>query len=96
MVIVIVIIGISLLILIHEFGHFIVAKKMGLLVEEFGFGFPPRLFSWKRGETTYSLNWLPFGGFVKIYGEDPAPKPSVGTGQGPYFMFRMAFIATSC
>lgn len=70
MTVFIVIIGISLLILIHELGHFIVAKKMGLLVEEFGFGFPPRLFSKKAGETTYSFNLLPFGGFVKIYGED--------------------------
>src|SRR3989344_6857263 len=72
MAILIVIVGISLLIFVHELGHFLVAKKMGLLVEEFGFGFPPRLFSWKKGETTYSLNWLPFGGFVKIYGEDPS------------------------
>lgn len=71
MAIFIVIVGISILILIHEFGHFLVAKKMGLLVEEFGFGFPPRLFSKKVGETTYSFNLLPFGGFVKIYGEDP-------------------------
>lgn len=45
---------------------------MGLLVEEFGFGFPPRLFSLKKGETTYTINLLPFGGFVKIAGEDPA------------------------
>lgn len=61
-----------MLIFAHELGHFLVAKKMGLLVEEFGFGFPPRMFSWKRGETTYSVNWLPFGGFVRIYGEDAA------------------------
>lgn len=70
MTILIVIIGISFLILIHEFGHFIIAKKLGLLVEEFGFGFPPRLFSKKMGETTYSFNLLPFGGFVRLYGED--------------------------
>lgn len=78
MTILIVIIGISLLILIHEFGHFLVAKKMGLLVEEFGFGFPPRLFSKKIGETTYSLNLLPFGGFVKIFGEDPLATATAG------------------
>ena len=70
MTILVVIIGISVLVLIHEFGHFIVAKKMGLLVEEFGFGFPPRLWSKKIGETVYSLNALPFGGFVKIAGEE--------------------------
>lgn len=69
MVIFLVIIGISFLILIHEFGHFVAAKFFGLLVEEFGFGFPPRLFSKKIGETVYSINLLPFGGFVKIYGE---------------------------
>ena len=66
-----VIIFLSLLILIHELGHFLAAKFFKLKVEEFGFGFPPRIVSRKRGETRYSLNWLPFGGFVKIYGENP-------------------------
>lgn len=66
---ILVIIGLSVLVLIHEFGHFLAAKQEGLLVEEFGFGFPPRIFSVKKGETRYSFNWLPFGGFVKIYGE---------------------------
>lgn len=61
----------SVLILIHEFGHFIVAKKNGILVEEFGLGIPPRIIGKKIGETLYSLNALPFGGFVKLYGEDP-------------------------
>lgn len=60
----------SLLVFVHELGHFIVAKKMGVAVEEFGIGFPPRALSVKRGETTYSLNWVPLGGFVKIKGED--------------------------
>lgn len=59
-----------LLVLVHEFGHFIVAKKAGIRVDEFAFGFPPKLWSWKRGETTYALNALPIGGYVKIYGED--------------------------
>ncbi|PIR44776.1 MAG: RIP metalloprotease RseP [Candidatus Vogelbacteria bacterium CG10_big_fil_rev_8_21_14_0_10_51_16] len=58
------------LILVHEFGHFIVAKKSGIRVDEFGIGFPPRIKGWKKGETTYTLNWIPFGGFVKIAGED--------------------------
>lgn len=48
------------------------AKKFGIKVEEFGFGFPPRAFGIKRGETIYSINWLPIGGFVKLYGEDEA------------------------
>ena len=64
------IIVIGVLVLVHEFGHFIMAKGAGMKVEEFGFGFPPRLFSWKKGETVYSFNWIPFGGFVKILGED--------------------------
>jgi regulator of sigma E protease len=70
MIILIVIIGLSLIILAHELGHFLAAKFFGIKVEEFGFGFPPRLFGKKIGETLYSFNLLPFGGFVKIYGED--------------------------
>jgi regulator of sigma E protease len=57
-------------VLVHEWGHYIVAKKSGMLVEEFGFGIPPRLWSFKRGETKYSINALPIGGFVKIAGEN--------------------------
>jgi len=60
----------GLLIFAHEFGHFIMAKRAGIKVEEFGFGFPPRLFGVKKGETVYSINLLPLGGFVKIFGED--------------------------
>lgn len=63
------IIVLSVLIFVHEFGHFITAKKSGMKVEEFGFGFPPRLWGVKKGETVYSINWIPFGGFVKILGE---------------------------
>ncbi len=64
------IIVLGILVFVHEFGHFIMAKRAGMKVEEFGFGFPPRLFGLKKGETTYSINWIPFGGFVKIFGED--------------------------
>ncbi len=64
------IIVIGVLVLVHEFGHFVFAKRAGMKVEEFGFGFPPRLYGWKKGETIYSINWIPFGGFVKILGED--------------------------
>lgn len=60
----------SILIFIHELGHFLVAKKFGLKIEEFGFGYPPRIWGKKIGETIYSINWIPFGGFVRIYGED--------------------------
>jgi regulator of sigma E protease len=58
------------LILVHEFGHFIVAKLSKIKVEEFGIFFPPRIFAIKKGETEYSFNWLPFGGFVRIFGEN--------------------------
>ena len=58
------------LIVLHEFGHFILAKKFGAKVEEFGIGYPPRLFGKQIGETLYSLNLLPFGAFVKIRGEE--------------------------
>lgn len=60
----------AVLVLSHEFGHFIVAKKFGIRVDEFGFGFPPKIFGKKWGETTYTLNAIPFGGFVKIWGEE--------------------------
>ncbi len=59
------------LILVHEWGHFIAAKKTGMRVDEFGIGFPPKLFGVKKGETEYTLNSLPIGGFVRIYGENP-------------------------
>lgn len=70
MSIIIFIIILLVLVLFHEFGHFIAAKKSGVKVEEFGFGFPPRLFGIKIGETLYSINLLPIGGFVKLYGEE--------------------------
>ncbi len=68
------------LVILHEFGHFIAAKKSGVRVEEFGFGLPPRLFGRRFGKkpgpgkpderTLFSLNWLPIGGFVRLTGED--------------------------
>lgn len=70
MYIIVFILILALLVLVHEFGHFIAAKKTGVKVEEFGFGFPPRLFGIKKGETLYSINMLPIGGFVKLYGEE--------------------------
>ena len=76
MTILLVVIALSLLVLIHELGHFAAAKLFGIRVDEFGFGFPPKLFSWGKGETRYSVNLLPFGGFVRIFGEDTAPSVS--------------------
>lgn len=70
MTLIIFILILSLLILIHEFGHYFSAKKLGVKVEEFGMGIPPKIWGKRIGETEYSLNALPFGGFVRLYGED--------------------------
>ena len=59
-----------ILVLLHELGHFFVAKKYGVKVEELGIGIPPRIFGIKVGETLYSLNWLPLGAFVRLEGEE--------------------------
>jgi len=66
---------IVVLIIAHELGHFITAKASGVKVEEFGIGFPPRLLSVRRGETRYSLNAIPLGGFVKMAGEEDPKEP---------------------
>ncbi len=68
------IVVLSVLILIHELGHFLAAKKVGIWVEEFGLGLPPRIFGKKVGSTIYSLNWFPFGGFVRMHGEESSSK----------------------
>lgn len=84
--IIIFLIVLSVLVFVHELGHFVVAKRSGMKVHEFGFGFPPRMFGiqkvagkWKMvwgykdtktDDTVYSVNWIPLGGFVKIMGED--------------------------
>ncbi len=68
------------LVVIHEFGHFIMARRGGVEVEEFGVGFPPRAKVLKRKNgTVYTLNWLPLGGFVKLKGENDSD-----TGKGSY------------
>src|SRR3989344_154238 len=79
MSILIFIVVIVALIVVHEFGHFVAAKLSGMRVDEFGLGYPPRaLVIAKKGGTLYTLNWLPFGGFVKIYGEDGTPETMSG------------------
>lgn len=60
----------AFLIIIHEFGHFFAARRVGVKVEEFGIGIPPRARGWRRGGVLWSLNWIPFGGFVRVKGED--------------------------
>ena len=63
------------LVFVHELGHFVTAKWFGIKVTEFGFGFPPRMFGVRRGETIYSINWIPLGGFVKMVGEEDPSEP---------------------
>jgi regulator of sigma E protease len=82
--IVIGVVALSVLIIVHELGHFFAAKATGVPVEEFGIGFPPRAYGRKWRGTIYSINWIPFGGFNKIAGEvDPAvPKGLASRGYG--------------
>ena len=68
----------------HEMGHFVAAKRIGVAVEEFGVGFPPRLLAVKRGETTYSLNLIPLGAFVKTAGESDPTVPNSLASKGPW------------
>lgn len=71
MTIVIFILVLVALIVVHELGHFFAAKWAGMRVDEFGIGYPPKAWTfWRHNGTDYTLNWLPFGGFVKIFGED--------------------------
>jgi len=66
--------ALSILVLVHEFGHFIMARILGVSVEEFGIGFPPRATGKVFGKTLYSINWIPLGGFVKLKGEQGESK----------------------
>ncbi|MBN1375704.1 MAG: site-2 protease family protein [Dehalococcoidia bacterium] len=69
-----------LLVLTHELGHFAAARLCKVKVEEFGIGFPPRIWGFKRGETIYSINWIPLGGFTKLLGEeDPSAEGSLAS-----------------
>lgn len=72
MTVVLFIVVLAVLVFAHELGHFLAARSVGVRVNEFGIGFPPRLHAWKPkgSETTYSINWIPFGGFVKLFKED--------------------------
>lgn len=70
MTVLIFLLTLSILVLVHELGHFLMAKKMGVKVEEFGIGLPPKIFGIKKGETLYTVNLLPIGGFVKLFGEE--------------------------
>ncbi len=78
MTIILFIVVLAILILTHEIGHFITSKLFGIRVDEFGLGLPPKIWGIKKGETIYSINWLPLGGFVKIFGEDPNEENTTG------------------
>lgn len=86
------IIILAILILAHEFGHFIVAKRAGIRVDEFGIGFPPKLYGKKFGETEYTINALPLGGFVKIFGENPDEENTNGPDRARSFVHKPKYI----
>ena len=69
------ILTLSVLVIAHELGHYFTAKWMGVKVEEFGLGMPPKIWGIQRGETLYSINWIPFGGFCKMLGEEDPTYP---------------------
>lgn len=81
----------AVLILVHEFGHFITARMVGVKVEEFGIGIPPRIKGWTRGGVIWSINAIPFGGFVRVMGEDgksmePGSMNTKSPGQRAFFL----------
>jgi regulator of sigma E protease len=82
--IVVFIVLLSFLVICHEMGHFVASRKAGIVVQEFGVGMGPRLFSVKRGETTYSINLVPIGAFVRPVGEDDPTVEGGLAGKGPW------------
>ncbi|MEZ4502704.1 MAG: RIP metalloprotease RseP [Dehalococcoidia bacterium] len=79
------------LVLAHEAGHFVTAKMFGVKVLEFGVGFPPRITGWKLGETEYTINWLPLGGFVRLLGEEDPSDPRSLAAQAAWKRFVVLF-----
>jgi len=65
----------TIMVFVHELGHFLSAKRAGIMVEEFAIGFPPRVWSTRRGETEYSINAIPLGGYCKMLGEEDPTYP---------------------
>ncbi len=95
MSIILFIIILAILVLAHEFGHFIVAKRAGIRVDEFGIGFPPKLWGKKIGETEYTINLFPVGGFVKIFGETPDKDSIEGPDSKRSFVNKPKYIQAS-
>jgi regulator of sigma E protease len=81
----------SLLMLVHELGHFVTARLAGMKVEEFGFGFPPRMIGKEVGGVIYSLNWIPLGAFVRILGEEDPKEPGSFASKGLFARFVVLF-----
>src|SRR5205807_7286157 len=75
-----VVLVLGVMILVHEWGHFIVARLFGVRVDVFSIGFGPRLFGWKRGATDYRISAVPLGGYVRMAGQDPTEIDSQGRG----------------
>lgn len=88
MTVIIFLIVLALLIFVHELGHFLVARACGIRVDAFALGFGPKLFSKTVGETTYSLNLIPFGGYVKIFGENPDDESLNGEDKARSFVYK--------
>ncbi len=86
MTIIIFLVILAVLVFVHELGHFIAAKLFGIRVDEFAIGFPPKIWSFKKGETKYALNAIPFGGYVKIFGEDPNEENTNGADSARSFV----------
>jgi len=91
MTIIIFLLILAILVFVHELGHFISAKLFGIRVDEFAIGFPPTIYSWKKGETKYCLNAIPFGGYVKIFGEDPNEENTNGEDKHRSFVHASAW-----
>lgn len=92
MTIILFIVVLAILILTHELGHFVTSKLAKIRVDEFGLGLPPKIWGIKFGETVYSINWLPLGGFVKIFGEDPNEENISGPDSARSFVNRPKWV----
>ena len=91
MTIILFLVVLAVLIFVHELGHFLAAKKLGIRVDEFALGFPPRIFGKRYGETVYTLNAIPFGGFVRIFGENPNEESMNGADASRSFVNKPAW-----
>lgn len=89
----VVVVVFGLIVFVHELGHFLVAKRTGVGVEEFAFGFPPRLAARKIGQTTYAINLIPLGGYVKLIGEDAKSNDEAAFNQASAFARGLIVIA---